>query len=158
MALGADDARTLSGAVALNWSADYIGLPWLARGAERSGVDCYGLVRLVYQERLGIALESFSDAYVTAEERDEIAALVAGARASDPWIEIEPGDEREMDVALFRCAGLASHIGIVVEPGLMLHVSAGHDSEVIRYRDGRWAPRLSGFQRHERLKDSFLGR
>ena len=38
------------------WVADYVGLPWEPYGRTRAGVDCWGLVRLVYEERLGICL------------------------------------------------------------------------------------------------------
>lgn len=132
-----------------HWSADYIGLPWRARGDGRDGLDCWNLCRLVYHERLGIELESYSSGYVTAFERAEIAALISGARAQAPWREIAPGNEREFDIAIFRCAGLATHIGIVTAPGQMLHVNSGQDSMIERYRDGKWLPRLIGFQRHE---------
>lgn len=140
--------------IQMHWSADYIGLPWLARGADRDGLDCWGLCRVVYRERLGIELESYSDGYVTAFERAEIAALIAGARDRAPWREIALGQEREFDIVLFRCAGLATHVGIVTAPGQMLHVTAGRESMIERYRDGKWLPRLIGFQRHEIMAEA----
>ena len=136
-----------------NWSADFIGVPWTAHGRDLAGLDCWGLVRFVYWKQLGIILESYSDGYITATERDEISALIGGARAHAPWQEIPIGSEREFDVAIFRCAGLASHVGVVIEPGMMLHVQSGKESEIDRYNDGRWRPRLIGFQRHERVAE-----
>lgn len=136
-----------------HWSASYVGLPWRARGRDRSGVDCYGLVRLVVWERAGLALESYAEGYVTAKERAELDALIAGARGARPWVEIAPGDERGFDIALFRVGRALCHIGVVVEPGLVLHVDDGHDSEIIRYRESAWASRLAGFQRHSALTD-----
>ena len=33
------------------WTADYVGLPFKEGGRDRQGLDCYGLLRLVINER-----------------------------------------------------------------------------------------------------------
>jgi cell wall-associated NlpC family hydrolase len=130
------------------WSNDYVGIPFVARGADRSGVDCYGLVRLVFLERLGVDLPSFAESYVTTRESADIAALLSDARQSPEWEPVQAGAEREFDVALCRIGDFASHVAIVIGGGRMLH--ADHKSGVgtIRYRDGIWSRRVVAFARH----------
>jgi cell wall-associated NlpC family hydrolase len=132
-----------------HWSNSYIGLPWAPGGRDRDGLDCWGCVRLVYQEVAGIELDPLTGAYVTAEEREDIAAIVAGEMAHGPWVSCETGHERELDIALFRCFGLQSHVGVIVGSGMMLHATAGQESAIERYTDGRWAPRFMGAWRHK---------
>jgi cell wall-associated NlpC family hydrolase len=137
-----------------SWSNVYIGLPWRARGAERDGVDCYGLLRLVYRERLGLDLVSYADRYVTADERVEIAAIIAEASQIGDWRRITPGTERAFDVALFRFQGVESHLAIVTRPGIALHVDTRNGAHLIHYREQPWSLRLTGFCRHASLKES----
>ena len=132
-----------------HWSADYIGIEWRARGAGHDGVDCYGLVRLVYREILGVSIPAYDELYATAEELEEIAAIIAGARDLPRWSRVDAGQEKEFDVAIFRQAGVESHVGMVISRGMMLHASSGRESEIVRYSEGKWFPRLVGFFRHE---------
>jgi cell wall-associated NlpC family hydrolase len=134
-----------------HWSANYVGLPWLPGGRSRAGCDCWGLVTQVYSDVAGIALDPLNGLYVTAEEREDIARLVDGQCAHGPWVAVEAGDERELDVLLFLCFGLQSHVGVVCGRGLMLHATAGKESSIERYTDGRWLPRLMGAWRHKSL-------
>lgn len=135
----------------MHWSTGYIGLPWQDRGLTRAGIACWGLVRLVYAERLGLDVPDYAAEVVSLAERAEVAAVFAGGTVAGPWAAVPEGDAREFDVVVFRRAGLDAHVGIITEPGRMLHITSGQDSAVIDYTAGRWAPRLSGTYRHESM-------
>jgi len=65
--------------------SDFVGIPHADLGRDRAGCDCYGLLRIVYAEDLGIALPSFTGTYATCAEHAQIAALLAGEAAAGPW-------------------------------------------------------------------------
>lgn len=134
--------------IARHWSEPYVGLPFAPMGRTGAGVDCWGLCALVYREVAQIDLPAFTGAYVTAEERADIAALVAGQKHVGPWVEIARGDEADLDILVFDCLGFQSHVGIVCERGRMLHATAGKLSGVERYDNGPWRHRLAGIYRH----------
>ena len=50
----------------MNWVQDYVGLPYEMCGRSFEGVDCWGLVVMVYRNELGIVLPD----WVTDEEID----------------------------------------------------------------------------------------
>jgi cell wall-associated NlpC family hydrolase len=135
----------------MHWSARYVGIPWLPGGRTRDGCDCWGLVTQVYADVAGVALDPLNGLYVTAEEREDIARIVDGQCAHGPWVKVDAGDECDLDVLLFRCFGLQSHVGVVCGRGLMLHATAGKESSVERWTDGRWIERLMSVWRHKSL-------
>jgi cell wall-associated NlpC family hydrolase len=133
----------------MHWSADFVGLPWQEKGRGRDGIDCWGLCTLVYAERLAIALPHYTEAYVSVQERAEIAALFDGGAAQRPWVQMPPGQEREFDIALMRSGRLLAHVGIVIGGGRMLHIERKGLSQIENYLDGPWRLRLAGLYRHE---------
>jgi probable lipoprotein NlpC len=130
-----------------NWTAKYVGLPWLEKGRDVAGVDCWGLLRLVYADVLGIELPSYDEAYASVTERDEVAALTGQAKNA-PWIPVTKGEEVQFDMLVFRRGRWGSHVGLVVNQGLMLHISEGLSSFVQSYDSGQWRHRLTGIYRH----------
>lgn len=127
----------------MTWSNRFVGIPQVDHGRDRSGVDCWGLVWLVYREELGITLPDYCG-YGSVAEHAEIAALIDGAACSPLW---EPALKPEpFDIALFRRGRLDTHVGLIVHPGLMLHVN-GDASKLERCDRGAWGARLQGYWR-----------
>lgn len=42
------------------WLNEYIGIPYVGEGRSRDGLDCYGLVLLIYKDHFGIELPDWS--------------------------------------------------------------------------------------------------
>ena len=131
----------------MSWSDAYLGLPWADLGRDREGCDCYGLARLVYAEQLGIELPSYAGAYVGATERAEIAALLDAAEQAGPWRPVE-GPPAPFDILLFRRGRLRSHVGVAIDPRLMLHMDGEAQARVARLDAPRWRDRFMGAFRH----------
>lgn len=129
-----------------HWTAPYVGIPSLDRGRTVSGVDCYGLVWLVFREVLLIDLPSYDSDYPSASSTETIGGLIAGARTEQTWC--EQSEARPFDVLVFRRGRIDCHVGLVVSAGRMLHVAEGDASRIEPYDSGYWMPRLSGIYRH----------
>ena len=130
------------------WSNNYLGIPYREFGRAFTGCDCWGIVYLVYQSECGITLPTYDHAYHSTEERAEISALINDAKASAVWTQIER--PKPFDLATFRRGTQTSHIGIVVTPNWMLHMSEA-GARLENYKEPVWRHRLTGIFRHERL-------
>lgn len=124
----------------------FVGLSYVDRGRSFDGVDCYGLLRLVYSEMLGIELPSYHDQYATSADRKALGSLIAGEL--DPWTEVAAGDERGLDAVLMRSGRDVMHIGLVAQPGRLLHIEEGATSRIEPYRSGKLRHRVIGFYRY----------
>jgi cell wall-associated NlpC family hydrolase len=130
----------------MHWSTAYVGLPWADRGRDRSGCDCWGLARLVYEAELGIALPSYAGEYPSAEEQIEIDGLIRGAVAVGPWIEVEAPEP--FDLVLFGLGRFDSHIGVMVDRARMLHMMGRDAAKIERVDAPQWLRRRRGIWRH----------
>jgi len=133
------------------WVANYIGIPFVAHGRDRTGWDCWGLVHVVLAERFGVHVPSYVGSYASTNDQDGLGRLIRSRMT--PWHEVT-GREHAGDVALLRVRGAPMHVGLVVAKGWMLHVEEGVDSMVERTDGPRWVKRLIGVYRHEAMTDA----
>jgi len=129
------------------WSNAYVGTPFEEFGREREGCDCWGLACIVYREELNITLPDYLGGYQSVEERSEIAALIAGGKSSPLWVRND-GPSLAFDIAIFRRGRLDTHVGLIVQRGIMLHME---DRDCAKHADmgsGAWKHRLTGVYRH----------
>lgn len=129
------------------WAAGYVGLPFRVGGRHRSGVDCWGLLVVVLQERFGLDVPVF-DGIDFAGDRDRRSIAQFMAEHMDNWIEVPPGQEQPGDGILLRMMGHPIHVGVVVAKGWMLHIEEGIDACLERYDGPRWHRRVMGFYRY----------
>lgn len=127
----------------------FVGLPYIDKGRDRAGVDCWGLVWLIHKKMRGIELPSFHDRYTLPADRKIIANLIAG-ELIEPFDWIAPGDEATFDCVLMREAGEVRHVGMIIGGGRLIHIQRGEMSRVESYRDGIIRSRIVGFYRYGR--------
>jgi cell wall-associated NlpC family hydrolase len=121
----------------------YIGIPFKDGGRDFSGLDCWGLVRLVWQEEKGILMPDMGDAYSSAFARGEVGETAKLLEAGNWNIDVTDQPRKELDVLVFSFASVDLHVGLWVAPGEMLHVMKGMDTAIERYDKMKWAKRLS---------------
>ena len=122
------------------WWNDYVGIPFLAKGRDKDGIDCWGLVRLVYKEQFNIELPSFSEEY-EADDTARMKELVA--QYLEGWEETK--EPKPGTGVLFRILGFESHMGIYLGDNKFLHCRENQSAVIESLDKIEWRNRLVGF-------------
>lgn len=123
---------------------EYVGIPFVSRGRSREqhgGLDCWGLVLAASRALFGREIPDYGD-YRDANRICDVAPLFDGRY---DWRQVAPERVRAGHVIVLRIAGHATHAGLVVWPGHMLHTMAFCHSCIESYRAARWRYRVEGF-------------
>jgi hypothetical protein len=121
----------------------YIGLPYKDNGRDASGVDCWGLARLFYQQELGVELPSYTNLYAGAHDPQVSHALET---YKDTWEAAEYGAAG--DLCLFNIYGEPAHVGVYIGNRRFLHAREGRDSVVESLDSAQWSKRFAGFYKY----------
>jgi len=101
---------------------DYVGIPYKLHGRDEDGLDCWGLVRLIYKEQKDIDLPSFSEEYLNSDDVRHNEEVIA--RHKEGWS--LSNDYTVGDVALFRINGSESHVGVIIDDNKFIHAREGN--------------------------------
>lgn len=121
----------------------YIGLPYKENGRDKSGVDCWGLARIFYDEQLGIKLPSYADLYDGSYDPKAVATI---NYFKDSWSKVST--PQLGDLCLFNILGEPIHVGVYIGGDKFLHSRDGKDSVIERLNSPQWFRRLEGFYRY----------
>lgn len=134
--------------------ADLIGIPFVSRGRDPAiGLDCWGLLRHVYATRLGIALPSYADEYIDANDRLQTLAAINRNVGAD-WVRVDV--PKVGDAIRLRVDGDPCHVAVYAGRGQILHTQEGIDSVAEDLFGDRWGRRIVGIYRHAKLYRSGL--
>ncbi len=123
-------------------------VPFKAKGRDRNGIDCWGVVWLGKAEIEGISLPSYLEDYTHSDIRrlDHLEKIFV--REVPFWDRLNAGEEQAGDVVLMRMSGRSIHVGLVVAKGKMLHIEEKIDLCIEDYDATTWANRVTGVYRY----------
>jgi len=126
------------------WNA-YIGIPFAEKGRGPDGVDCWGLVQLVYRQERGIELPGYEWCYETTNDRDSLSFTIDHERIAK-WNTVET--PHSMDVVILKMRGVPMHVGLITKKNHMIHCARGIGTVHEPYNGMRWHNKIAGFSRY----------
>lgn len=123
----------------------YIGIPYLDKGRDFTGCDCYGLLMLYYKNELGIDIP---DVNISAKEpRRSLAKYLEEIQKH--WREL-PYPEPNAGVAM--CLNpehpmMVTHFGVMIDEKRMLHTYENTNSHIVEINHPTVRNQIKGFYR-----------
>lgn len=128
----------------------YMNIPFLAHGRDRVGLDCWGLVCLVYREKFDIDLPAFAGVANNISDPKEVSPLFEQGR-DNLWRRVD--DAAPGDVVGWMAGRLIYHVGLYLDDNKFLHIQKHTESHVSEIGSFLWPRRrVAGIYRYHALK------
>lgn len=130
------------------WWNKYVGIPFEEKGRTAQACDCWGLVRLIYKNELGIDLPSYDEHYRHTNDTEMIDGHI-NTVYTENWS--HPETPQPFDIVILKRRGIPMHVGVVTNAGNMIHCESGIGAVIERYNSIRWnyGKNVVGFARYE---------
>lgn len=133
----------------MNWSADYVGIPFRWDGYDRDGCMCWGLVHLVQREVFGRDLPRHDDFCQAVEGGEPAEFRIWQSSISHRRIGVDEAQAGDL-LHMWSAHGAQkrpNHIGVLTDPDHVLHIEEGTAALVEDVRSRRVAWRVIGAYR-----------
>jgi cell wall-associated NlpC family hydrolase len=133
----------------------YIGIPYKNLGRDKKGCDCFGLIRLVYKEELGIILPTFTELEYTKDWYKKENHILNNIPSN--WVKVDY-PYKLFDALIFYGVGnspVANHIGLYVGEEKFLHILEGQTSMISKLE--KYKDKLYGVMRFSKKEIETIG-
>ena len=107
--------------------------------------DCYGICYLFNKEILKKDIPIYLNQDIVTHE--QISSTLS-VKKSD-FFKVTNGKEKIGDIVMMCIKGMAIHVGVVLQNGLMLHIMEGKQAAIESYKSTKWKNKVDSFYRYE---------
>lgn len=124
---------------------DLIGVPFVNRGRDLNGLDCYGLVKEVFK-RYGYNVPEYDALYTNYDDMCRINEIIQGNIKNYPWKEIaEPKVPCLIAIRFGSPDGMVNHTGVYIGGGRFIHTRERIGVNIDRISSPAWRRVIVGF-------------
>lgn len=127
----------------------YINIPFKHRGRDFNGCDCFGLVRLIYEQERGILLPDYLEIDYNCDLNDKNETHIQDIykyHLKSGWVLATPPYKR-WDTLIFYASPrkiIADHMGLFMGDGKFIHTSSYYKTSMVANLEGIWELKLYG--------------
>jgi len=124
---------------------DLIGIPFVDRGRDRNGADCWGLA-MMSMRHFGKVVP---DMDVSCFDTPSIHALYDGERARWAWQKVDSPEPGDLGVMCLdpKLPHTMQHVAIYIGNGRMIHTMKKRESHLVKIDDPYWGKKIIAWYR-----------
>lgn len=151
MAGNARNTKQISRFVPVRRFERYITIPFESKGRDFKGVDCWGLVCLIYMTELNIELPTYGE--ISATDLASVNKNITDGYNGETWVAVDRNNMKPFDVVVMKFAGSSriGHCGIYIGNNKLIHAEKKIDVAIVPLCDHSVTQRISAFRRHVEL-------
>lgn len=121
-------------------------VPFIEGGRDRKGVDCWGLLVLLFKEFMDTELPTYSGIAYKGGNHEEAAFDLQRLRdTQDIFYEVD--EPKFGDIVLLTLLGRPLHVGFAINKTEMIHIAPKCGVVLENFRGGKWRRKIVGFYR-----------
>lgn len=129
-----------------HWTARYVGRPFSEDGLGPRAYHCWGLVRAVYRDCLGIDLPTYGE--ISARDLSRAARAIGAGQDVEPWHDVDTPQAYDVCVMALPRRRWPGHVGVMVDSRTVMHVEAATHVCVVPVDHFSIRHRVMGYRRH----------
>jgi len=122
-------------------------LPYVEGGRDRSGVDCWGLIIVLYQHYFNVKLPDYSNITLPSLDDCENTSHKLEEKLLEQSMFEEVEEPKFGDVVILKVLGYPIHIGFVLDSKRMIHTGRSHGVTIEKFTEKKWINKIVGFYR-----------
>lgn len=121
----------------------YIKIPFKDRGRDENGVDCFGLVQMIYQDEFKIKLPSYIEMYANEKDKKAICHAINSEKKLSGWLETTT--PKFGNLIILNLLGRPLHLGVMLDENTFIHCMKGKGTIIENTTDISWRNRINGY-------------
>ena len=121
----------------------YLSIPFKDRGRDENGVDCFGLVQMIYRDEFEIQLPSYIEMNENEKDKKAICHAINSEKKLSGWLETT--NPKFGNLIILNLLGRPLHLGVMLDNSSFIHCMKGKGTIIENTTDISWRNRINGY-------------
>lgn len=121
-------------------------VPFVEKGRDESGADCWGIVLLYYKWKYNVSLPRYDGIYLKQEfPEDGVEDFNEVINPIEDFYEVE--NPEQDDIVMLIVSGRPVHVGVMIDQNRFIHTYKNRAACIESLKDQKWNGKVESYHR-----------